>query len=335
MSIRISSIDNTVSFPATTSSHPLVVNYFNSLPDAQRMDAYEQALAIGVMAMRDERIAAFLARTENELGANLEFLKGMYTQGQLHLKSAPVKGEAGEAAVANALVAFTEARNLPDVVQLVGRTAGSIPRNKTGDIVCVVGDDEDAPRVVLECKLDKSIRLGDPSADGLTKGRSDTAWSQLVEARTNRDADVAIMVFSADSTDRTISTFTDSVRYIDGVGYVVVIDLVRADFRPLAICYELARQQALARRKEPMDHGLLDALARKLCADLSSAMEIKSHLEAAAASCSAALTQVNTALASASATHKALQTYIRTGRLDGPQLLELLVPHKAAPIQPG
>jgi hypothetical protein len=329
MSIRISTQDSTASFPAITTSHPLVVAYFNGLPDAHRMAAFEKALTIGVMAMRDDRIAAFLARTESELGANLEFLKSMFNTNQLQLKSAPVKGESGEAAVANALAEFAEARNLPDDVQLVGRTTGALSRNKTGDIVCVVGESDDAPRIVIECKLDKSIRLGDPSADGLTKGRSDTAWSQLIEARANRQADVAIMVFSADSTDRTIATFTDSVRYIDGIGYVVVIDLVRGDFRPLAIAYELARQQALARVKDQMDHSLLDALARKLCADLSSALEIKGHLETASASCNAALNQVNTALASASATHKAIQSYLKTGRLDGPQLLELLVPHKA------
>lgn len=329
MSIRISAQDNTVNFPAISSSHPLVLGYFNSLPEAQRMAAFEKAITIGVMAMRDERIAAFLARTESELGANLEFLKSLFETQRLQLKSAPVKGESGEAAVANALAEFAEARNLPDVVQMVGRTAGALPRNKTGDIVCVVGDGDDAPRVVIECKLDKSIRLGDPSADGLTKGRSDTAWSQLVEARANRQADVAIMVFSADSTDRTIGNFTDSVRYAEGIGYVVVIDLMRGDFRPLAIAYELARQQALAKVKEQMDHNLLDALARKLCADLSSALEIKGHLESATASCNAALNQVNSALASASATHKAIQAYLKTGRLDGQQLLELLVPHKA------
>lgn len=329
MNIRISTQDRTVNFPAVSSAHPMVVAYFNNLPEAHRMAAYEKAITIGVMALRDERIAAFLAKTENELGANLEFLKCLFDTNQLQLKSAPIKGESGEAAVANALAEFAEARNLPDTVQLVGRTTGILPRNKTGDIVCIIGDADDSPRVVIECKLDKSIRLGDPSADGLTKGRSDTAWSQLVEARANRQADVAIMVFSADSTANTIGVFTDSVRYIEGIGYIVVIDLARSDFRPLAIAYELARQQALSKAKDPMDYGLLDTLARKLCADLASAMEIKGHLESAMTSCNAALNQVNSALVSANATHKAIQSYLKTGRLDGPQLLELLVPHKA------
>jgi hypothetical protein len=333
MPIRISHEDNAVSFPELTSTNPLVVAYFDQLPDAQRMAAYEQVLAVGVMAMREERIAAFLARTESELGVNMEFLKHLFTRDQLRMTSAPVKGEAGESAVANALVSFTEARKLPDSIQLVGRTAGALARNRTGDIVCTVGDGDDAPTIVIECKLDKSIRLGDPAADGMTTGKSDTAWSQLIEARANRGSDLAIMVFSSDSVSSGIGQCTDSVRHIDGIGFVVIIDLVRGDFRPLAIAYELARQQAMARRKDVMDPGVLDALTRRLCADLTAAMAIKDLIEGAVANCNAALKQIEVSIANAGATHKALQSYLKSGRLDNQQLLELLVPHKVAALR--
>lgn len=327
--IRINAEDQTVSLPATVSNNPLLVGYFSQLPDGQRMQAFERAIAIGVMALRDERIAAFLGRTESELGLQLEFLKTMQTTGQLRQSSAVVKGESGEASVADALVNFIDARKLPDEVQLVGRTSGRIPRNKTGDILCRIGDGDDAPTIAVEVKLDKAVRLGDPSSDGLTKGRSDTAWSQLIETRANRSADVAIMVFAADNTDRTIGNFTDSVRLIDGVGYIVLVDIVRGDFRPLAIAYELARHQALAGRKDQLDVKMLDALMRKFCADLTAALSIKTFLEAAMANCKQAMDQVDTALAQASATHKTMQQFISTGKLDGQQLLELLVPHKA------
>ena len=329
MPVRISQQDSTVTFPETTSTNPMVVAYFDDLPDSQRAAAYEQALAIGVMAMRDERIAAFLARTENELGVNMEFLKHLFTRNQLRMTSPQVKGDAGEASVANALAAFAEARKFPDSIQLVGRTAGALAKNKTGDILCTVGEEDDAPNIVIECKLDKSIRLGDPALDGMTIGKSDTAWSQLLEARANRGSDLAIMVFSADSIDRTIGQFTDSVRHIDGIGFIVIIDLVRGDFRPLAIAYELARQQALARKKQKLDPGVLEALTKRLCADLVTAMAIKDLIEGAVANCNAALKQIQTSLGNAGATHKALQSYLKSGKLDNQQLLELLVPHKA------
>ena len=87
MPIRISQQDNAVTFPETMSTNPMVVAYFDDLPDSQRAAAYEQALAIGVMAMRDERIAAFLARTESELGANMEFLKHLFTRNQQTLRT--------------------------------------------------------------------------------------------------------------------------------------------------------------------------------------------------------------------------------------------------------
>lgn len=333
MQIRVSQVDKSVNFPELTSTNPLVVTYFDSLADNQRIAAYEQALAVGVMALRDERIAAFLAKTENELGTQLEFLKQLFTHNQLRMTSAPVKGEAGETAVANAVAAFVEARKLPDTVQLVGRTSGALARNKTGDIICTVGDADDAPTIVIECKLDKSIRLGDPALDGMTAGKSDTAWSQLVEARANRGSDIAIMVFSADSIDRTIGQFTDSVRFIDGVGYIVVVDLVRGDVRALSIAYELARNQALAKQRDNIDMAVLEALTRRLCSDLTLAMQVKGLIEASIANSQAAMLQIEHSLTSASATHKALLAYVKTGKLDNQQLLALLVPHKApAPV---
>lgn len=330
MPIRIIDNQTAASFPASINTNPLIVDYFAGLPESQRDAAFERALTIGVMALRHDRIAAFLSSTQNELGTHLEALKDLFVAGQMRRQSAPAKGDEGEAAVANALASFAEARQMDDTVQLVGRTAGALKGNKTGDIVVTVGADDDAPVIVIECKLDKSIRLGNPAADGLTRGKSDTAWSQLIEAKANRNADVAIMVFSADSTDRTIGAFTDSVRYIDGVGYIVLVDIARGDFRPLSIAYELAREQALARRKAAIDSELLNTLVCKLCADLEAASQIKQHLDSAANSLSAASAQVDRALGTANATRTALLSYLQQGRLDGQQMLKLFVPHKAA-----
>lgn len=329
MTIRVSQQDQTVSFPALELSNPLVVSYFDALPAGDRMAALEQAIAVGVMAMRDDRIAAFLAKTERELGANLEWLKHLFEKDQMRQLSATFKGNSGEAAVANALANLVDARRLPDSVQLVGSTAGAMKRNKTGDIVITIGEEDDAPTVVVECKLDKSIRLGDPSLDGLTTGKSDTAWSQLVEARANREADLAIMVFAADNVDRTIGQFTDSVRYVDGIGFIVLVDIARGDFRALQIAYELARQRALARRRDAVDPEVLDVLTRRLCSDLKSALSIRKHIQEAADRCKDALAEIESSLTSASATHQALQAYIHTGKFDRHQMLALLVPHKA------
>jgi hypothetical protein len=330
MPIRISAEEGVVSFPAINCSNPMVVSYFASLPDSVRESALERALAIGVMAMRDDRISAFLAKTESELGLHLESLKRMFDSSTLSLKSAPVKGVAGELAMVDALTTFVEGRNLKDSIQLIGNVSGALKRNKTGDILCTLDpDDDESPQIVIECKLDKSVRLGDPASDGMTNGRSDTAWSQLVEARANRGTDVAIMVFSADSTDRTIGAFTDSVRYIKGVGFIALVDLPRGDFRPLSIAYELAREHALSRQIESINADQIDMLMRKMCADLNSALKIKEFLRTAMANCEQAMAQVDVAWAQAEATRIALLELLKTGRLENSQLLKLLVPHKS------
>ena len=329
MTIRIQDDASSVAFPALESTNPLVIDYFSSLPASMRMASFERALNIGVMAMRDDRISAFLASTSNELGLHLESLKLMFDASKLSSKSAQIKGADGEGLVVDALSAFVESRKFPDSIQLIGNFTGALKRNKTGDILCTVGDDDEACRIVIECKLDKSIRLGDPSADGLTKGKSDTAWSQLIESRANREADIAIMVFSADSADRSIGAFTDSVRYINGVGYIVLVDLPRGDFRPLAIAYELARQQAMSKRRHVVDAEHLDVLMRKLCSDLNGALQIRGFLEAARDNCDQALLQVDSALKQVDVTRNAMLQYLQTGRLDATDILSLLVPHKA------
>lgn len=329
MSIRVMKESGEVNFPAFTSTSPMVAKFFSSVPDSQRETALERVLTIGVAAMQEDRIAAFLARTESELGAHLEALKQLYDRNTLRNLSAPIKGAEGEIAVANALTTFIEARKYADEVGLIGNTSGALSRNKTGDIICTVGDGERTASIVIECKLDKSVRLGDPSVDGQPNGRSDTAWSQMIEARANRTADLAIMVFSMDSVDRSITGFTDSVRFIDGVGYIVVVDIIRSDFRPLAIAYELARQHVLQAQRTKVDAQVLDVLVRRFCADLNAAVSIKTFVSAAIENCNQALVQIDTTIAGAESTHRALKAYLSTGVLDNQQLLGLLVPHKA------
>ena len=58
--------------------HPLIFKYFDDLPEKQRDDEFKRALQIGVIALMEDRFAAFLSRTESELGTQLESLKLIY-----------------------------------------------------------------------------------------------------------------------------------------------------------------------------------------------------------------------------------------------------------------
>lgn len=55
--------NKTVRFSEFEVSHELIFKYFDRLPEAQRDAALMRALQIGVVALLEDRIAAFLSRT--------------------------------------------------------------------------------------------------------------------------------------------------------------------------------------------------------------------------------------------------------------------------------
>ena len=53
----------------------IVFNYFDNLSTAERDEKLLRAIYIGVLALMEDRISAFLSKTSNELGTELESLK--------------------------------------------------------------------------------------------------------------------------------------------------------------------------------------------------------------------------------------------------------------------
>src|SRR5690606_17261624 len=92
---------------------------------------------------------------------------------------------------------------LKDRAFLTGNTAGSLPKNKTGDIICEVNGTSDL-KIAIECKFDKSVRLGDIESKDIFTKKSDTAWSQLIETQANRDAKISLIVFDISLVDNSI-----------------------------------------------------------------------------------------------------------------------------------
>lgn len=56
----------------------IVFNYFNNLPANERDEKLLRAIYIGVLALMEDRISAFLSKTSNELGTELESLKMIF-----------------------------------------------------------------------------------------------------------------------------------------------------------------------------------------------------------------------------------------------------------------
>lgn len=59
-------------------------------------------------------------------------------------------------------------------------------------------------KIAIECKFDKSIRLGDIESREIFIRKSDAAWSQLIEAQANRDSKVSLIVFDISLVDNSI-----------------------------------------------------------------------------------------------------------------------------------
>ena len=187
----------------------------------------------------EDRLSAFLAKTQNELGTELESLKQLFDLKQELFYKSTIKGVAAEEDVAAFLNDYFDQKKIKDDAFLTGGEAGALPRNKTGDILVHVDGTQDL-RIGIECKFDKSVKLGDIADKDVFTRKIDTAWSQLIETQANRDSKVSIMVFDRSLVDKSILDFTENVGFIPSVGFISVIDVQRGDYSNLVIAYNLA-----------------------------------------------------------------------------------------------
>ena len=84
----------------------IVFNYFDSLPVVERDEKLLRAIYIGVLAMMEDRISAFLSKTNNELGTELESLKMIFEMKKELFYKSTIKGALAEDEVAQYLNEF-------------------------------------------------------------------------------------------------------------------------------------------------------------------------------------------------------------------------------------
>ena len=138
----------------------IVFNYFDKLPANERDNKFLRALYIGVLALMEDRLSAFLSKTSNELGTELESLKMIFEMKQELFYKSTIKGTLAEDEVAEVLNDFFSSKKIKDVALPTGNAAGEIPKNKTGDIICKINGDSEL-KIAIECKFDKSVKLGE------------------------------------------------------------------------------------------------------------------------------------------------------------------------------
>src|ERR1035438_3123288 len=81
----------------------IVFNYFNNLPSDERDNKLLRAIYIGVLALMEDRISAFLAKTQNELGTELESLKMIFEMKKELFYKSTIKGSLAEEEIVNFL----------------------------------------------------------------------------------------------------------------------------------------------------------------------------------------------------------------------------------------
>lgn len=253
----------------------IVFNYFDNLPTIERDEKLLRAIYIGVLAMMEDRISSFLSKTSNELGTELESLKMIFEMKKELFYKSTIKGTLAEDEIADFLNNYFTEKKIKDRAYLTGNTAGNIPKNKTGDIICEVNGSPDL-KIAIECKFDKSIRLGDIESKDIFIRKSDTAWSQLIEAQANRDSKVSLIVFDISLVENSILRNFENVGYIPGIGFLAIINSQKGDYSNLAIAYMLARDIALNAKTIELDKDILALIVNRIIKDINEVITIKS-----------------------------------------------------------
>jgi len=252
----------------------IVFNYFDNLPAHERDEKLMRAIYIGVLALMEDRISAFLAKTNNELGTELESLKMIFEMKKELFYKSTIKGTLAEDDIAEFLNNYFSEKRLKDRAFLTGNTAGSIPKNKTGDIICEVNGTSDL-KIAIECKFDKSIRFGEIENKEIFTRKTDTAWSQFIEAQANRDAKVSLIVFDISLVDNSILKNFDNVGYIPEIGFVAIINSQKGDYSNLAIAYMLARDIAINAKEIVVDKDVMAMIVNRIIRDINQMLAIR------------------------------------------------------------
>jgi len=299
----------------------IVFNYFDKLPVNERDDKLLRAIYIGVLALMEDRLSSFLSKTSNELGTELESLKMIFEMKQELFYKSTIKGTLAEDEVAEVLNDFFNSKKIKDVALLTGNAAGEIPKNKTGDIICKINGDSEL-KIAIECKFDKSVKLGEIETKDIFIRKTDTAWSQLIESDANRNSKVSLIVFDISLVDNAILKFTENVGYIPEIGFVAIINSQKGDYTNLFIAYMLARDIAVNAKNLDLDKNLLAILVTRIIKDISEVKAIKSLVEKNIETNKEILKQLEKSMLLMEFNQQYLIKFLETGNLTKKDLLD-------------
>ena len=297
----------------------IVFNYFDNLPANERDEKLVRAIYIGVLAMMEDRLSSFLAKTNNELGTELESLKMIFEMKKELFYKTTMKGTLAEDDIAEYLNQYFKDKKLKDRALLTGNAAGELAKNKTGDIICELEGDL---KIAIECKFDKSIKLGAIEDKEVFIRKTDTAWSQLIESSANRNSKVSLIVFDRSLVDNSILKFCENVGYIPEIGFIAIIDSQKGDYSNLAIAYMLARDIAVNAKEVELDKEILSAIVNRIIRTINEITAIKSLVQSNINNNKEILKQIEKSNLLMEFNQKYLEKFLQSGTLTKKDLLD-------------
>jgi len=110
----------------------------------------------------------------------------------------------------------------------------------------------------------------------------DTAWSQLLETRANRECPLSLIVFDKTVAHNSVLKAVEDVVFLPGIpGFLVMIDSQAGNYSNLFIAYRIARTIALYRNQEDeeVNARVLELLVARIVHFLSSAKKISESIQ--------------------------------------------------------
>jgi len=334
--INVDGNENKISIHHEFALHPIIVDWFGdkkNVPAARRPEILAQAINVGLLAIMEGRVEGIISRINQEIDADLSMIvrKMQLLETRFH-KDTHFNTQLEED-VRKALESHANHRGWKDRLVPSGDSGGvasSKTQNKTGDVeISVIDTDGKLSKVAVEVKFNAGLKAGKFEDFKKDQGASDTAWSQIIEARWNRESSIGIFVADKEKLNPSMVKITESVAYVPEIrGFMCVVDVLSNDYSNACIAYGLARTISLASRENQFyEPGVLDFIIQRTLHTLRRRDSIKKISKTMVSDLVKSLTSLENDLVYVDQALEFLQSFIneysRTGTLTAESMFDL------------
>ena len=248
--------------------HPGIREWMHAskVTNADRNDRVSQAIKLGLLAQWQGRVGHAINTYKDHMKEEFALLSAYQNTLEEKFMRDNLFKTSQEITVKDALFAYIARQGYGDTVDITATRSEEGTTNKTGDIRAVIQHAGTPHELTIEVKFATDFPRGGIDSKSKTKtsyrSGDDTTISQLIEARSNRNARFAIIVL--DHSLNRKSTTPDIEFSHEGQGIIVKIDLLAGNFSALESAYELARTLTLASTPINMDYSVLEFLLKDL-----------------------------------------------------------------------